>query len=123
MSALQFALPGLPRLRHGRPPQPRYPSLVIPPAPSPTLWRQPPVYSPLRLRDVLGAMRQAYVERIDPLPGVRALLRQNFRADTVDLLDSGTQALQLALRAAGRMAGGGRQLTGALPAYGGFALA
>jgi len=87
----------------------------------PWLWRQTPVYSPLPLRAIFGAVRQACVERTSPLSRVRALLRHRYQADAVYPVASGTQALQLALRAAGRLTG--RPLAVALPAYGCFAMA
>ncbi len=95
--------------------------LVHPPGAPPALWRQPPAYSPLPLRAILGAVREVYVDRSDPIPAARALLRQIYHADVAYLLGSGTQALQLALRMAARMLG--KPLRVALPAYGCYAIA
>lgn len=120
MTALHLAEKRFRRVHRWRRGVPR-PLLARSTTPQPWLWRQTPAYSPLPLRAILGAVRQAYVERTDPLPLVRALLRQHYRADAVYLLASGTEALQLALRTAGRLTG--RPLAVALPAYGCFDMA
>lgn len=120
MTAVLFAHKGFRRVHRSWRSVPR-PTLARSTTPQPWLWRQTPAYSPLPLRSIVGAVRQVYVERTDPLPGARALLRQHYRADAVYLLASGTQALQLALRAAGRLTG--RPLAVALPAYGCFDIA
>lgn len=120
MTASHFAPKRFRRVHRWRRSGPR-PTLALPTPPQPWLWRQTPAYSPLRLRAIVGAVRQVYGERTDPLPGVRALLRQHYRADAVYLLASGTQALQLALRTAGRLTA--RPLAVALPAYGCFDIA
>ena len=95
--------------------------LIQPPGSPPALWRQPPVYSPLPLRAILGAVRETYIDRTDPIPAARALVRHVYSADVAYLLDSGTAALQLALRMAARMLG--KPLRVALPAYGCYAIA
>ena len=80
-------------------------SLVLPPGSPPSFWRQPPVYSPLPLPAILGAVRETYIDRTDSLPAARALVRQVYHADVAYLLGSGTQALQLGLRMAARILG------------------
>ena len=106
----------------GRRPGVRPPILTLVHRPgSPSFWRQPPAYSPLPLRAILGAVRETYIDRTDPVPAARALVRQVYRADVAYLLDSGTEALQLALRVAARMLG--KPLRVALPAYGCYAIA
>ena len=102
-------------------PERRLRVLVRPPEAPPALWRQPPAYSPLPLQAIIGALREVFFDRTDPIPAARALLRQHYHADAAYLLDSGTAALQLALRVAGRMLG--KPLRVAVPAYGCYAIA
>ena len=119
LGVLEHSAPVTPGRRPGvRPP---IPALVHPPGSPPSFWRQPPVYSPLPLRAILGAVRETYIDRTDSIPAGRALLRQVYHADVAYLLGSGTQALQLALRMAARMLG--KPLRVALPAYGCYAIA
>ena len=118
LRVLEAPAPVTPGRRPGvSPPTP----LIHPPGSPPWLWRQPPAYSPLPLRAILGAVRETYIDRNDPIPAARALVRQVYRADVAYLLDSGTEALQLALRIAARMLG--KPLRVALPAYGCYAIA
>ena len=123
MTSLSVPLKQPARLSPGRRPgvSPPIPALIHPPGSPPSFWRQPPVYSPLPLRAILGAVRETYIDRTDSIPAARALLRQVYHADVAYLLGSGTQALQLALRMAARMLG--KPLRVALPAYGCYAIA
>jgi len=79
------------------------------------LRRQPPVYSPLTWDATRRAALQGLGWRDDPRPRVERLVRALYRAQEAVLLGSGTQALELAIRVAVRVAGG--QGAVALPAY------
>jgi perosamine synthetase len=72
------------------------------------------VYSPIEIRAVARSVGVAITGRGDPRPGLEATLRDAYRADQVVLCGSGTDALQLALRAARRATGDGPV---ALPAF------
>lgn len=87
---------------------------------TPTRFRShPPVHSPLPPRALLGSASTIAI-RGDPRPALIARLRQWYRAQHVLPTDSGTTALQLAIRIARALKGGGPV---ALPAYSCFDLA
>lgn len=88
-----------------------------------TGWRRvPPAYSPLPFRAIAGATG-AMLRRRDPRAALREHLERTYDARRVALLDSGTHALELALRVAARTAGGGEEVPIALPAYSCFDVA
>ena len=62
----------------------------------------PPVYSPVSLQSITRGLGQLARLGGDPRPTLRALLRREYRADQVVLCGSGTQALTLAIREAGK---------------------
>jgi len=76
---------------------------------------QPPVYSPLTWDATRRAAMQGLGLRDDPRPRVERLVRALYRAQEAVLLGSGTQALELAIRVAVRVAGGSGAV--ALPAF------
>ena len=80
------------------------------------------VYSPISIsapvRGAAAALRIAQ----DPRPALIELLRRDYQADTVLLTGSGTQALQVAIAAAVKNAGGGDTIV-ALPAFSCFDVA
>jgi len=77
------------------------------------LWRQLPAYSPLTWRAAWRGAARGLSRRDDPRPRVRRLIRALYRGEHALLVGSGTQALELAIRAA---AAGGPCVV-ALPAY------
>ena len=79
------------------------------------LWRQLPVHSPAPRGAVWEAVRHGLGLGDDPRPRVREMIRAVYAADEAILLGSGTQALQVAIRAAGRLMGG--DFVVALPAF------
>ena len=74
---------------------------------------QLPVYSPLPLQALMGALSGRLENGQDPLAALSELLAEESGAERVMLFGSGTQALQVALRAAVDTVGG----EVALPAY------
>src|SRR5204862_205553 len=76
---------------------------------------QPPVYSPISWDAARRAAMQGLGWRDDPCPRVERLVRALYRAQETVLLGSGTQALELAIRVATRVAG--EQCAVALPAF------
>ena len=58
--------------------------------------RQLPVYSPLTLPAILGAVSAASTDGAGEREALRAELAERFDADAVLLTDSGTHALQIA---------------------------
>src|SRR5205823_890875 len=66
---------------------------------------QPPVYSPISWDAARRAAMQGLGWRDDPCPRVERLVRALYRAQETVLLGSGTQALELAIRVATRVAG------------------
>jgi dTDP-4-amino-4,6-dideoxygalactose transaminase len=80
---------------------------------------QPPVHSPLGAPALLGAV--AALPRTDPRPALAELLRREYRADHLLLTDSGTDALQIAIRAAVESVT--HPVTVAIPAYSCFDVA
>jgi len=76
---------------------------------------QPPVYSPISWGAARRAAMQGLGWRDDPCPRVERLVRALYRAQETVLLGSGTQALELAIRVATRVAG--EQCAVALPAF------
>jgi perosamine synthetase len=79
-------------------------------------WRhQLPVYAPLSFDALTRAIRRASRPGTEPRHDLRALLAQDYQADDALLTDSGTHALQLAIRAGLRAAGASRIV--ALPAF------
>ncbi len=88
-----------------------------------TGWRRvPPAYSPLPVRAIAGAAGEVMRGR-DPRAELREHLERTYDARRVALLDSGTHALELALRVAARTAGGPDGVPIALPAYACFDVA
>lgn len=89
--------------------------------------RVPPAWTPLSFASILHAAVDALGE--DPRARLREFLAKRYRADEVVLVDSGTHALELAIRTAhAAIAGRGTvgtalPLTVALPAYSCFDLA
>ncbi len=84
-------------------------------------WRRlPPAYSPLPARALIGATG-GFLTRRDSRTSLREQLQQTYGAESVVLLDSGTHALELALRVAARIVPARSGV--ALPAYGCFDLA
>lgn len=81
-----------------------------------SMWlrRQPPVRSPLDPRHVARAVRRVARGKPDSREELRRHLAERFRADEVVLCASGTNALELAIRAARHLVRGGPV---ALPAY------
>lgn len=79
------------------------------------LRRQLPAYSPLTFRDTWRSAAQAVRLRHDPRPRVRELVRALYQAEDALLVDSGTHALELAIRTAHAILGGPYVV--ALPAY------
>jgi dTDP-4-amino-4,6-dideoxygalactose transaminase len=79
------------------------------------LWRQVPAYSPLTPRTAWRAAAQTLVRGEDARPRVARLLRALYPAREALLLGSGTQALELAIRIAGRVVG--EPSVVALPAF------
>lgn len=85
---------------------------------------QPPVYSPVRFGSLLGAAGALVTGGAAASAEVRRHIAQEYGCDDALLLDSGTSALTLALKAAGAMIEArGRATVIALPAYGCFDLA
>ena len=80
---------------------------------------QLPVFSPLPLKALLRALLGRLPHGEDPLAALSMLLAEEWRAERVVLYGSGTQALQVALRAAVDSVGG----EVALPAYSCFDVA
>ena len=79
-------------------------------------WRhQLPVYAPLSPGALLRAVGTAVVPGADPLAELRSLLVRDYRAEGALLTDSGTHALELAIRA-GLETAGTRRIV-ALPAF------
>jgi perosamine synthetase len=78
--------------------------------------RQLPVSSPLSLPGIWSAVGQATRLTTDPRKAVATLLAEEFSAESVVLCGSGTQALQLALRAATQLLDAASR-TVALPAF------
>ncbi|HET7585733.1 MAG TPA: DegT/DnrJ/EryC1/StrS family aminotransferase [Gemmatimonadaceae bacterium] len=74
----------------------------------------PPVYSTVEPGAVARALWQSLADGTRAADDLRAVLARDFAADHVDLTDSGTSALVLALRAA---TAGGVHGTVAMPAY------
>jgi hypothetical protein len=85
------------------------------------LRRQLPAYSPLPLGAVWRTAGRVFGSRGDSRPRFRELLRVQYAAEQVVLMGSGTQALQHAIHAAGRLVGG--ELAVALPAFACFDVA
>jgi hypothetical protein len=83
--------------------------------------RQLPAYSPLPLGAVWRTAWRVFGSRGDSRPCFRDLLRAQYAAEQVVLMGSGTQALQHAIHAAGRLVGG--ELAVALPAFACFDVA
>ncbi len=84
-------------------------------------WRRlPPAYSPLPARAIAGATGNL-IRRHDSRPALREYLKSAYEAESVALLDSGTHALELALRVASQLTANGTGI--ALPAYACFDLA
>lgn len=79
------------------------------------LWRQLPVHSPLPFGAAWEAVRHGLGLRDDPRPRVRQMIRAVYAADAAILLGSGTQALQVAIRAAAGLVAD--DLVVALPAF------
>lgn len=79
------------------------------------LWRQVPVHSPVPSGSVREAVWHGLRLRNDPRPRVREMIRAAYGADEAVLLGSGTQALQVAIRAAARLVGADPIV--ALPAF------
>jgi len=76
--------------------------------------RQLPVHSPITLGALCGAAAAGLSLKADPRQALRASLLRDYRADDVVLCRSGTEALQLGIRAALRQA---RASAVALPAF------
>ncbi|MGH7463533.1 MAG: DegT/DnrJ/EryC1/StrS family aminotransferase [Longimicrobiales bacterium] len=68
-------------------------------APRGTRRTQLPVYSPLSIGALARATMMAFTPGADPCAALSALLAREYGADGVLLTDSGTHALQLAIRA------------------------
>ncbi|MDQ3556896.1 MAG: DegT/DnrJ/EryC1/StrS family aminotransferase, partial [Gemmatimonadota bacterium] len=84
------------------------------------LRHQLAVYSPLPLAALSGAVSET-LRGADGRARLRDLLRQEFAADEVLLCGSGTEALQLAIRAAAEQVGGAPPV--AIPAFSCFDVA
>lgn len=85
---------------------------------------QPPVYSPVGLSSLLGGAGALLSGGAAASAEVRQQVVSEYRCDDVRLLDSGTSALMVALRASERvLEERGRTPAVALPAYGCFDLA
>ncbi len=85
---------------------------------------KPPVYSPVRFGSLFGAAGAMLGGGAAASAEVRQRIASDYRCDAALLLDSGTSALMLALRSAGRIvAAQGREPVVAMPAYGCFDLA
>ncbi|HTK56515.1 MAG TPA: DegT/DnrJ/EryC1/StrS family aminotransferase [Gemmatimonadales bacterium] len=80
---------------------------------------QPPAHSPIGAPALLGAV--AALSRSDPRPALADLLRREYGADHLLLTDSGTDALQVAIRAAVECVS--HPVTVAIPAYSCFDVA
>ncbi|MGH7690814.1 MAG: DegT/DnrJ/EryC1/StrS family aminotransferase, partial [Gemmatimonadaceae bacterium] len=94
---------------------------VGPPVRAGRRWRRlPPAYSPLPLGALANAAGNV-LRRHDSRPALGDQLKSTYGAERVALLDSGTHALELALRVAARLAEPGAGI--ALPAYACFDLA
>lgn len=84
-------------------------------------WRRlPPAYSPLPA-SAIGRAARDLGQRRDARPALRRALADEFDAAGVALFDSGTHALELAIRLAARLAGG--RVPVAIPAYACFDIA
>ena len=90
-------------------------SLLRPPATPRLLWRQLPVHSPVPFGPAWEAVRHGLGLRDDPRPRVREMIRAGYAAEEAMLLGSGTQALQVAIRAAACLVGDDPVV--ALPAF------
>ena len=78
-------------------------------------WRwQPPAFAPVAKAALWRALSTAASSDTDPRPALAARLEKRFNASVVHLADSGTSALQIAIRLARVSAGEGPV---ALPAY------
>jgi dTDP-4-amino-4,6-dideoxygalactose transaminase len=103
---------------------PRAPAALTADASAPAvrgLRRQPPVLSPLSLRALARAAASGLVRGGSARSELASLLRQEYRADGALLTDSGTSALQIAIRLA--LAGDDTGGMVALPAYGCYDIA
>jgi dTDP-4-amino-4,6-dideoxygalactose transaminase len=81
------------------------------------LWprRVPPAHTPLSPRALVRAALNELTRSGDSLAGLERLVRTRYEAEGVLLMDSGTHALERALRLAAHLLGG--LVTVALPAY------
>jgi perosamine synthetase len=91
------------------------------PTSSGLLWRQLPAHSPMTLGAASTAVRHALRLGDDARPRVREIIRAAYEADEAILVGSGTQALQLGIRAAARLVGDDAVV--ALPAFSCFDVA
>jgi len=94
---------------------PRGTSPARPSETSGPLWQQLPVHSPLPFAAAWETVRQGLWLWDDPRPRVREMIRAVYAADEAMLLGSGTQALQVAIRAAACLVGDDPVV--ALPAF------